>query len=226
MKSWKNIDVEVLLGGIFGGIAIIAIFAEMLIGDFDGASVAGGIKDIAGTIVGVMVFIVAAKSIFKKEDTSFYAVFTKEMENIENKYTPLLKRAEDNGDERRAKKLSGIVRYELSTNIEALLDGEAKNYASFFEFDLSAPDKISFAINKTTFMGRSPESFEPLKQEITLKMENAILRRYPEFGKGLKKTINGFEVSFGKVLKTKDDALMLVELVDNVMLLYIAKCKR
>lgn len=28
------------------------------------------------------------------------------------------------------------------------------------------PDKISFSINKTTFMGRSPESFEPLKKEI------------------------------------------------------------
>lgn len=226
MKSLKKIDIEVLLGGIFGGIAIIAVFVEMFIGGFTGAAIVGGVKDIAGTIVGVMVFIVAARSIFRKEDTSFHAVFAKEMENLENKYAPILKRAEANGDKRRAKKLSGIVRYELSTNIEALLDGKVKSYATFFEFNVSDPDKISFLINKTTFMGPSSESFEPLKEVITLKIENGILRRYPDFGQGLKTTANGFEISFGKALKTKDDALMLAALVDSVALLYIAECKK
>lgn len=226
MKLLKKIDSEVLLGGIFGAIAIVAILIEMLLGDFEAAAVAGGIKDIAGTVVGVMVFAIAAKAIFKKEDTSFHAVFTREMEDIENKYMPLLARAEANGDDRRAQKLAEVVRYELSTNIDALMDGDAKNYASFFEFDISSPDKISFFINKTTFMGRSPESFDPLRKEITLKIENGILRRYAGLGKGLKRTANGFEISFEHVLKTKEDARMLADLVDNIMLLYIAVCKK
>ena len=131
VEKFKRLDREVLWGGIFGLIAVLAIIAEMIIGKFDGASIAGGIKDVAGTIVAVMIFIFAAKTIFKKEDASFNAVFAEEMEKIETKYTPLLRKAEDGGDERRARKFLNTVRYELSTHIEALVDGEAKSYASF-----------------------------------------------------------------------------------------------
>ena len=40
---------EKVLGGIFGGIAIIAAIAEMFINGIDAASVVGAIKDVFGT---------------------------------------------------------------------------------------------------------------------------------------------------------------------------------
>ena len=78
-KITDRIEIETLLGGSFGAIAIIAIIVEMALAGFDAAANAGGLKDIAGTVVTVMVFIFAAKALFQKEDTSFNAVFEKEM---------------------------------------------------------------------------------------------------------------------------------------------------
>lgn len=225
-KFISRIEKETLWGGIFGFIAIIAILGEMFLGGFDSATIVGGIKDIAGTVVSVMLFFFAVKAIFFKEDTSFHATFENEMKKIETKYTPLLKKAEANGDERRVRKFESKLCYELATNIEALLGGAAGKHANFFEFDISSPDKITFSINKSTFMGASPESFEPLKKEISLKIENGILRRCPEFSEGVARTTNGVEVSFGRVLTTADDARLLAKLVDCVLLLYIAACKK
>jgi hypothetical protein len=37
---------------------------------------------------------------------------------------------------------------------------------------------------------------------------------------------NGFEILFDKSMETKEDAINLVELVDCIMLLYIALCKK
>ena len=226
MKRFKKADSEIMLGGIFGIVSIASIIVEVLIGNFEAAAIAGGIKDIAGTIVAVMVFIFAAKNLFKKEDKSFHSVFAEEMVKLENKYTPLLIKAEDNGDERKAEKLRKKVVYELSTNIESLMSGQPSKYAAFFEFEISNPDKITFFINKTTFMGPSTESFEPLRETITLKIENGILRRHNDLGKKFKPTSSGFEIKFDKVLDTKDDARMLANFVDSVMLLYIAACKK
>ena len=225
-KITDRIEIETLLGGIFGAIAIIAIIVEMALAGFDAAAIAGGLKDIAGTVVTVMVFIFAAKALFQKEDTSFNAVFEKEMKQVEEKYMPLLRYATANGDEKRAKKLAGLIRYELSTNIDALIDGETKNFATFFEFDISTPEKISFSINKSTFMGRSSEDFTPLKKEITLKIENGILRRFPEYRKNVKATSSGFDVVFDSALTTEEDAVRLVNLIDSITLLYIAECKK
>lgn len=226
MKVLSDINLEVLLGGVFGAMALIAIFVEMAIGNFELPALASGIKDISGTLVAVMVFVIAAKSLFKKEDKSFSSVFIEEMKNIENKYTPLLRLATDNGDERRAQKLNSIVRYELSTNIDALLDGEVKTYANFFEFDINQPVKVSFSINKTTFMGRSQESFEPLKEEIRKNIRLGIQIRNKKFAKGFKSTANGFVVDFEEPLISKADAMGLVDFIDTVILFYIALCKK
>lgn len=47
-KIADRIEIETLLGGIFGAIAIIAIIVEMALAGFDATAIAGGLKDIAG----------------------------------------------------------------------------------------------------------------------------------------------------------------------------------
>ena len=64
-----------------------------------------------------------------------------------------------------------------------------------------------------------------LKNEITLKIENGILRRFPEYRKNVKATSSGFDVAFDSALSTKEDAISLVNLIDSITLLYIAECK-
>jgi hypothetical protein len=60
---WKRIDLETKLGGLFGLIAITAIVIEMALNSFSSEVLITGIRDMAGTMVGVMVFIIAIKSI-------------------------------------------------------------------------------------------------------------------------------------------------------------------
>ena len=66
-KVIDKIGFETLFGGLFGLIAIIAIICEMAVAGFDAASIAGGIKDIASTIVIVMVFAIAIKNFIKNQ---------------------------------------------------------------------------------------------------------------------------------------------------------------
>lgn len=47
----KNIDFETKLRGLFGIIAGIAILVEEVISGYDSGTIAGGIKDFAGTRV-------------------------------------------------------------------------------------------------------------------------------------------------------------------------------
>ena len=67
----KSIAMEVKLGGIFGGIAGIAIIAEMILGGFSAEVIAGGVKDIAGTMVAVLVLIAAWLALHPIKDKSF-----------------------------------------------------------------------------------------------------------------------------------------------------------
>ena len=75
----SKIGYETVFGGLFGIVAIIAIIAEMAIGGFDSTSVAGGIKDIASTIVIVMVFIVGIKNVLKNYPKNFTERLTSAM---------------------------------------------------------------------------------------------------------------------------------------------------
>ena len=93
MKGFlKNLDNETLLGGIFGVVALAAIICEMVIGDFDNASVAGGIKDISGTIVTIIMLFVAIKALRpeKQKAENFDEVLELRMNEIVKKYNPII----------------------------------------------------------------------------------------------------------------------------------------
>ncbi len=69
---WNKIDPETKFGGIFGIIALAAIITEVVFRGITPESIAGGIKDFAGTMVGVAVLIVAVRSLMpRKKPTGF-----------------------------------------------------------------------------------------------------------------------------------------------------------
>lgn len=59
----KKIDLETKLGGIFGMVALIAIIYEAYLGGFSPEATAGAVKDIAGTIVAILVLVVAVRKL-------------------------------------------------------------------------------------------------------------------------------------------------------------------
>ena len=93
-KFIEKIGVETSFAGLFGIIAIVAVVFEMVIANFDAASIAGGVKDIAGTIIAVVMLMIAIKALRPKKKTvdGFEAAFNKEMEQIVSKYSPLIEK--------------------------------------------------------------------------------------------------------------------------------------
>ena len=68
----KRLGTETISGGIFGIIAVIFAVLEMQANGLSAASIFGGIKDIAGTMVAVMVFLIAIRSLIpQKEKLTF-----------------------------------------------------------------------------------------------------------------------------------------------------------
>ncbi|MDO4203598.1 MAG: hypothetical protein Q4D07_03735 [Selenomonadaceae bacterium] len=74
----NRIDFEVKLGGICGAVAVVAIIIEVFLKGGNVESIVGGIKDIAGTIVGVLVLVSAWMALHPKKSENFD--FEKELE--------------------------------------------------------------------------------------------------------------------------------------------------
>lgn len=78
-----KVNYETLWGGLFGLIAIAAAMAEMAFAGFSPDAVAGGIKDIAGTLIVVVVLLVAIRSILPKR---FELSFPERLEKALNEW--------------------------------------------------------------------------------------------------------------------------------------------
>lgn len=209
---FKKIDKEILFGGVFGIIAIVATIGEVIANGVSAETVLGGVKDIAGTLVAVMVFIIAVRHLFVRKATDFNGVFDVQMEKIITKYSPIIS------------KDSNIVgRYNIASNLDAIFGKETGAYHTMF--DANSRTNISFNVSKTVFMGKSKDSFEDLQQTISTKIGSKlkdsfdIIEKFEVTGKGVK-------VIFKEELKTDDDAIQLAEIVDYAILLYFVEYKK
>ena len=137
----KLLEKTDLLAGIFAIVAVVAIICEVSFGGFTKESIVGGIKDITGIIVDVLVFVVAA-SVLLRKPMDFREKFRKEMNKIAEKYSPLL--VED--------KKEGCIRYNIASNSDALFTGETKKPERIFELVENKPKEICFYINKSFFV--------------------------------------------------------------------------
>ena len=137
---FKKIDKEILFGGIFGIIAIVATAGEMIANGISIATIFGAIKDIAGTLVAVMVFIIAVRHLFVKKVTDFNGVFEAEMEKIIAKYAPII-----------SKDSAVAGRYNIASNLDSILGKEEGAYHTMF--DANSKTSISFNISNRGGIG-------------------------------------------------------------------------
>ena len=62
----RNDFIEKVIGGILGAVAIIAAIVEMILGGFSAESIVAAIKEIAGTLIVVVLLVAFVKSLPKK----------------------------------------------------------------------------------------------------------------------------------------------------------------
>ena len=215
MKGFlKNLDNETLLGGIFGVVALAAIICEMVIGDFDNASVAGGIKDISGTIVTIIMLFVAIKALRpeKKKAENFDEVLELRMNEIVKKYNPIISfyATEDiKGKE--------MKRYNIANKLDALSTNEPGGNNKFFRI-ASGEIEIEFSVSETVFPGKRETAASRISSKLAL--------TYSDFIDDIKLNKTGFVLVLKGPLTNAYDAIRISTIIDHAILLYIAEYKK
>lgn len=214
-KFIENIGVETAFAGLFGLVAIIAVFFEMAIAGFDAASIAGGVKDIAGTIIAVVMLLIAIRALVpkKKMRGGFKKQFNMEMAKIISKYSPLIK-SDD----------SVQGRYNIADNMSVLYQNIDCKYHKMFDFDYKG--ELSFIVSKTLFMGKSKDDFTALQTNIINTITSKITSEYDILNEKYKPIADGFKLTFKQELLTPEDAVKVIEVIDKIILLYIVENKK
>jgi len=242
----KKIDNETFFGGICASIAIIAIIAEMAVNNFSAPAVAAGVKDIATTLVAVLVFIFAVRKLWpelKKE--TYDSVLNEEFQKLQKKFFPLLNKGlvdpEDKADTK--EKLERIHRFNLLTNFNWLFRSDmnddelskigsevssSRSTGKFIDFNKITPTYCEFFMNKSTF-GKvygdiSDKDFDDRRTTMAAQMTGLVNKVYSDFGDAKCSSL-GFNFYFNKTggLSSPEDALRLVQLTEYVLVLYMIK---
>ena len=210
----KLLEKTDLLAGIFAVIAFVAIVCEIVLGGFTTESIAGGIKDMSGILVDVLVLLVAA-SVFIRKPVNFKAKFITAMDGIKEKYSPLL--VED--------KKEGIIRYNIASNSDALFSQAGKSYKRVFELEEDKPDEIRFYINKSFFDQKGGSDFNAslIANEIATRLAGV----YKEYTITPNQNKDNYElhIKFNRQLENDEDISTLISLIDYTLLLFIARNK-
>ena len=204
---------EKIGGGILGAIAIVSAILEMLFNGISAATIAGAIKDISGTLIVVMVLLVALKKLFPKKQKGFTNVFCEEMKAVTEKYSPIIKRIE-----------SDKIEFHIADNLSCLYGKDSGSYHRFFAFS-EKDQSITFKTSKTVFFGRTSDDHEKELEDIALDIAKTIDKNFK-----LVTDISGgkdsFTLRFAEPLENDESAKALVELIDKILLLYVARCKK
>lgn len=209
----KYDNFEKVGGGILGAVAIISAIFEMIFNGISSGTVMAAIKDVSGTLIAVMVLLVALKSLFPKKHQGFDAAFREEMESVVERYAPVIKPAN-----------SEKIEFLIADNLACLYEEDAGNYHRLFAFS-PAEQSITFKTSKTVFFGRTVEDHEQDLKQIALDIAKTIAHGCD----GIEKASAGkdsFTLFFKKPLEDGEDAQMLAAVIDRVLLLYVARCKK
>ena len=202
-----------LLAGIFATLALIAIVCEVAFGGFTKEGFVGGLKDISGILIDVLVLAVAASVLIRKVG-NFKEKFNEAMESLKIKYDPLL--VEDKEEK--------VIRYNIASNPDALFIGKAKSPERIFELEKDNPSEICFYINKSFFdkAGGTDYDAEKIAAQIALRLQSSFknydIKTFPNG------TNYGIRVGFKRSLNS-NDVDELISLIDYAVLLFVARNK-
>ena len=214
-KIFKDDDsIEKVVGGIFGLIAIIAIIYEMYIGGFDKSAITGGIKDIAGTLITIVMLFVAINALKpkKKKQEDFDSVLEEEMEQLISKYSPIISfwgKETYKGKE--------MNRYNIANKLDAISTNDPGGNNKLFRIAKDVSE-VEFSVSETVFPTR--------REAVASRVSSKLALAHSEFISDVKTNQTGFVLTFKEPLATGDDAKFVAEIIDHALLLYIAEFKR
>lgn len=216
-KFVDKIGYEKFFGGIFGIIAIVAAILSLVLGEINASSIAGCIKDVAGTLVVVIVLFVTIKQLLPKKTGDFNGTFESEMEKIIAKYEPLISRDESYFEK-------GKIMYRIVPNFNALFGDKPQSPVKLFDFDEN--QNLNFSVTKTIFVGKNGGQDFKEQDNIIGNITRKIEQTFPEEIKKCTKKKDGFNITFNEPLINEEDAVLLAQIIDAVIFYYIAENKK
>lgn len=215
MKEFFNkLDKETLFGGIFGIIAIVAIIIEMILTGVSTESVTAAIKDIAGTLITIVMLFVAINALKpkKKKQEDFDVVFETKMNDIITKYNPIIsfwgKEVINNKE---------LSRYNIANKLDAISTNNPGGNNKFFRIGKNIKE-IEFSVSETVFPER--------KESVASRISGKLALTHTDFIEEVKTNKTGFVLLFKEPLTTADQARKVSEIIDHTLLLYIAEFKK
>lgn len=226
----KKIDVETKVGGICAAIAIVAGIFEMAFNGFTADVIAGGIKDIFSTLVGVMVFIIAIRSIARNTPKKLIEQLKSAFDNWEKANEPLIF------------KVTGFIKAKEEKYEQGFCI--LQNQSEFLKksVSMSADEKAKYSSYHARVTGKFvdlPNYESMLKESFTVKfnfiastyggnVDNFVTEtvdclngRFKEMGYSATKTsTNNFIVSIPQIEK-KEQIQNLINLLDFTLLVFV-----
>ena len=224
----RNDFIEKILGGVFAVVAIIAAIAEIFVNGLSASTLIGGIKDVFGTLAVVVLFFAVVKDKIPSKD--FRKAFDEAMASVCDKYSPLIRKevikgeVDTNAKQNKAAKLERTICYQMADNINVIFGVACKNYPRFLEIETKETTVIKLLIRKSFFDfenytdSRLNEVADKIKENLEVKF-----REYSFMVDEKKKEIY---INTNRPMGSNKDAKLLAELMDNVVILYVAESKR
>lgn len=234
-EFFKRLDKETLFGGVFGVIAIVAIIIEMILAGVSAESITAAIKDIAGTVVSVMVFVIAIKHILKqfRENKKFEDNLIGSLNDWQKDHANMIVRKEKYDFEHKDQPAS-CYSFGLKTSISDFYENKSTNNTGCFvrmpllkkENYVNGNVLLKFYLNKGTF-------FEGVEMsDVELKIAYGKLNKLfcyfinsnpnlSDFATAAEKTPQEINVVISKPIETVGDIEKLVAVIDSMYNAYL-----
>jgi len=230
-----NDDLEKILTAVFGIVGIVAIFINLHIKGYIAENWFDAIKDIAGLIVAIAVFLVANKVLhfnLKSKKVGFNDKFEQYLLEWaeQNKYLIDATNINEEKGKDGKRTIDMIVNHEnfvkgtqLASEVSA-----PKNKGAFLYLplkkDLTSSQVIQFKINKGMFGRRTDIDYDTDKNSILENIANRINFEFTSIGIRAKKSSESerVDVDFSKLEKTDENAKKLIDVVEFVKTIFLA----
>ena len=216
-------DFEKFWGGIFALIAIAAAILSTVFGDINASSIFGCIKDVFGTLVAVALLWAMFK---KKRKGDFGGTFNNKMQQLSEKYDPLLSPPENLKLDESKEPIH--IRYYLASNLDAIFTfnpGGMNRFLEFYRDKEGTNSKIIFWVQKSNFKEKEADR----TKETAIHIFNALKSGFKDiadfsFQEHTKQIT--ISVDFKEPLINANDAQKVTEMIDRAIFYYIAEYKK
>lgn len=225
----RNDFIEKILGGVFAVVAVIAAIVEIFVAGFSASSIISGIKDVFGTLAVVVLFFAVIKDKIPSKD--FRKAFDTAMENVCDKYKPLVKKeilatrkTESVNIQSKAAKLEKTICYQMADNINVIFGVPCNNYPRFMEIENKDTTVVKLLIRKSFFNYNG--FVDSVLPEITSKIKENLELKFRDFSFTADPKKNEIYINTNRLMFSNKDARELADFIDNVIMLYIAESKK